>query len=79
MPQSSNQCFCSDECRRQGAREQRREYDRAARSLRNDEFAKEKRDKSTKRRKPAISLQEAARLANNAHMTYGKYVLTHKI
>ena len=81
LPSSSNQKYCGKLCSRVAYLARLSKYN--AERRKNDalpEVTPVAPDPVPPRRqKPAISLQEAARLANNAHMTYGKYVLTHKI
>ena len=81
IPTSSRNCFCSPECRQIGVDERRKRYRIKKYDVIQPPYADPPAEtaKPKRRVKPAISLVEAARLAKEAHMTYGEYILKHNI
>ena len=86
VPHNSNQCYCGAACQKVGHNERQRYYDNNVRKrliMTLDDKIDRKIEVGMSRRErhrdPNVSLNEVARRAAEAHMTYGKYVLMHKI
>lgn len=81
LPHNSNQCYCGAECQRIGyhARSVRYNAELKRRIMVADSGIEIDLAQKHRRSKPIISLDEVARRAREAHMTYGKYVMKHNI
>lgn len=84
LPHNSNQRFCDPECQKQGNRERVKRHYYATKKIKTfDEKIDRKIEigqrKLSRHEDPNTSLNDVAKLAAAAHMTYGQYVMKYNI